>query len=105
MESGKPVSTPCCTDAEYDEAKRLESGALVGTEATAYREVAARLNFLAMDRTDLQYATKEVAKHIANPCNLDWIKIKRVGRYLVFAPRYVQQYLWQELGGHIDAYS
>ena len=53
VESGKPVATPCCTDAEYDETKRLESGALVGTEATAYMEAAARLNFLAMDRTDL----------------------------------------------------
>ena len=26
-------------------------------------------------------------------------------RYLVGAPRYVQQYLWQEFGRHIDAYS
>ena len=105
MESGKPVATPCCTDAKYDDTKRFESGALVGTEATAYREVAARLKFLAMDRTDLQYAAKEVAKHMSNPCNLDWVKIKRVGRYLVGAPRYVQQYLWQEFGGHVDAFS
>ena len=47
----------------------------------------------------------EVAKHIANPCNLDWVKIKRVGRYLVGAPSYVQQYLWQEFCGHVDAFS
>ena len=105
VETGKPVAMPCCTDAENDETKRLDSGALVGTEATAYREVAARLNFLAMDRTDLQYAAKEVTKHMPNPCNLDWVKIKRVGRYLVGAPRYVQQYLWQEFGEHVDAFS
>ena len=58
-----------------------------------------------MDRADLQYAAKEMAKHMANPCNLDWAKVKRVGRYLLGAPRYVQQYLWQEFSGHIDAFS
>ena len=63
------------------------------------------MNFLAMDRTDLQYAAKDVAKHMANPCSLDWIEVKRVRRNLMGAPRYVQQYLWQEFGAHIDAYS
>ena len=42
---------------------------------------------------------------MANHCSLDWIKIKRVWRSLVGAPKYVQQYLRQEFGGHIDAYS
>ena len=37
----KPVATPCCTDAEYDETKRAESRAL---EATLYRAIAAGLN-------------------------------------------------------------
>ena len=63
------------------------------------------MKFLAMDRPDLQYAAKDMAKHMANPCSLDWIKVKRVGKYLVGAPRYVQQYLWQEFNARIDAYT
>ena len=50
-----PVSTPCCADSEYDETKRLESGFLHGAEATLYRGIAARLNYLALDRPGVQY--------------------------------------------------
>ena len=34
-------------------------------EATTYGALAARLNYLALDRTDIQFATKEVAKYMA----------------------------------------
>ena len=62
---------PFSNDAEYDETNRLDNCVFVKAKATAYREVAARLNFSVMDRTDLHYATKDVAKHMANPCGLD----------------------------------
>ena len=100
-----PVSTPCCTDSEYDEAKRGESGWLESAEATAYRALAARLNYLALDRPDVQYPAKEIAKHMANPTNMDWLKLKRVARYLAGAPRYVQRYKWQWPTNKIDGYS
>ena len=45
------------------------------------------MNFLPMDRTDLQYAAKDVTKHMATPTNLDWIQVKCVGTDLVGAPR------------------
>ena len=61
----KPVSTPCCTDAEYDETKRADSRALEGAEATLYRAIAARLHYLALDRVDIQYCAKEIAKHMS----------------------------------------
>ena len=83
----KAVSTPTCADAEHDETKRLESGALQSKDATDYRSIAARLNFLAQDRGDVQYVAKYIAKHMARPMVLDWIKTKRVARYLLGAPK------------------
>ena len=41
--TSKPVLTPCCSDSEYDESTRLESGFLQGSDAV-YRTIAARLN-------------------------------------------------------------
>ena len=83
----KAVSTPTCTDAEYDETKRLESGALQTKEATDYRSIAARFKFLAQDRIDVQYVAKDIAKHMAKPMAVDWIKIRTVVRYLLGAPK------------------
>ena len=55
----------------------------------------ARLNYLAMDRPDIQYATKEAAKRMANPLQSDWLLLKRIGRYLSGAARFVQLLEWQ----------
>ena len=63
-------------------------------EATLYRAIAARLNYLAQDRVDVQFAAKDAAKPISRPAAMDWLKLKRVARYLAGAPRYVQKYAW-----------
>ena len=65
-------------------------------EATLYRAIAARLNHLAQDRVDVQFAAKDVAKHMSRPAAVDWLKLKRVARYPAGAPRYVQTYAWQQ---------
>ena len=85
--------------------KGLESGALQTEDATDYRSIAARLNFLAQDRIDVQYVPKDIAKHMAKPMSLDWSKILRVARYLLGAPRYVQRYEWQHQETRVDAYA
>ena len=105
VECCKPVSTPGCTDAEYDEASRDQYEHLCGEEATQYRAVAARLNYLALDRPDIQFATKEIAKHMSRPVTLDWVKLKRLARYLAGKPRYVQVYQWQSLPARVDAFA
>ena len=71
MSSSKSISTTCCTDVEYDESKRLQSGYLQSSEATAFRGIAARINYSALDRPDLQFAAADIAKHIARPTALD----------------------------------
>ena len=41
-------------------------------EARRYRAIAARLNYLAVDRVDLQYAVKEAARHMSTPRTSSW---------------------------------
>ena len=55
---------------------------LVGSEAARFRAVAARANYLAADRPDIQYAVKEICRNMAKPVEGDWQKLVRLGRYL-----------------------
>ena len=45
--------------------------ALEGAEATLFRAICARLNYLAQDRPDIKFAVKEAARHMARPCTGD----------------------------------
>ena len=65
-------------------------------EATRYRAIAARLNYLAVDRPDVQYAVKEAARAMSRPKVGDWSMLQRIGRYLVGHPRMVMCMHWQE---------
>ena len=78
---------------------------LVGAEATRFRAVAARANYLSSDRPDIQYSVKEVCRRMAQPVEGDWQKLSRLGRYLKGAPRCVLQYPWQEACGPPTGYS
>ena len=62
---------------------------------TKFRALAARLNYLALDRPDLQYCSKNISKYISSPTPTAWRMLKRVGRYLVGAMRVVQLFEWQ----------
>ena len=72
-----------------------KSAELVGAEATRFRAVAARANYLAADRPDIQYAVKEICRKMSGPVHGDWQKLVRLGRYLKGAPRCVLEYRWQ----------
>ena len=60
-----------------------------------YRGLAARANYLAQDRLDIQYAVKEIALRMSSPKDGDMALLKRLGRYLIGAPRAVYTYSWQ----------
>ena len=81
-----------------------EDNFLDSQEAKVFRGLAARLNYLAQDRPDLQYAAKEVSRRMARPSTKDWALLKRVGRYLVGAPRATQTFAWQSPQSVLDAY-
>ena len=72
-----------------------QSEELKGAEATRFRGVAARANYLAVDRPDTEYAVKEVCRRMSAPRKGDWGKLQRLRRYLKGAPRCVLTYPWQ----------
>ena len=56
-------------------------------DATLYRMVAARANYLSPDRIDAQYAIKECCRGMAQPTALHLGKLKRLARYLIGRPQ------------------
>ena len=63
-------------------------------EATSYRGITARANYLAVDRPDLVYSVKELCRGMAKPTKVYWHKLKRLGRYLVDTSRTIVKYDW-----------
>ena len=74
-------------------------------EARKYRGIAARLNYLAPDRIDIQYAVKESARAMSSPKASDWPKLHRLGRYLLGRPRLVIEFPWQNEPSMVTAYT
>ena len=78
---------------------------LVGDQMTHYRSLAARANYLAMDRPDLQYSVKELCRQMSRPSKGAWARLIRVGKYLVHRPRLVLDYPWQDAQDTITVFS
>ena len=114
LENAGSVLTPG-TRAEHDVASapngvlgiplEEESEPMNPQDATRFRGLAARCNYLAQDRVDLQYACKEVSRRMAKPRCQDWQLLKRIGRYLVGAPRFEQIFKWDGRPAHVDVYT
>ena len=77
----KGLDLPVVKDEEEKEAEEEEE--LGSAEATAFRGVAARANYLASDRLDIQFAVKEVCRHMAKPRAASMARLKRLARYLL----------------------
>ena len=50
------------------------------------------MNYLALDRSDLQFAASVLGRTMARPTQRSWSNLKRVGRYLLSRPRVVFEY-------------
>ena len=74
-------------------------------EATLYRALSARCNYLAQDRCDISYAAKELCREFAIPNKDSYARLKRLVRYLVGLPRLIYRYDFQEMPSHIIVYS
>lgn len=87
--------------------ERLESASetLIPDEAKTYRALSARANYLAQDRPDVAFSTKELCREFAVPTRDSYMKLKRVVRYLLGMPRLVYLYDWQEPFTHIDLFT
>ena len=74
-------------------------------DATNYRSVAARANYLSADRPDIMYAVKELCRGMAKPTKGHWLKLKRLGRCLIESGRTVMRYDWQGHEHEVTGYS
>ena len=88
------VTTPGENEARGQEEEENEVE-LSPEEATNYRSIAARANYLSADRPDIMYAVKELCRGMAKPTRGHWLKLKRLGRYLIESGRTVMRYDWQ----------
>ena len=77
--------------------------ALEGATATLYRSMVMRLNYLAQDRPDIQFACKELARGMSSPTEGNWQQLKRLGRYLLLRPRMVMNYDYQSVSTFLDS--
>ena len=82
----------------------VEDKPLPTSEITGFRGQAARANYLAADRIDLQFAAKEVCRYMSAPTETSVAAMKRLGRYLLGHKRLVWTYPYQRAEG-IDVYS
>ena len=89
--------------------KKLErvssTGDLNPHEATMFRAFSARANYLAQDRPDIAFSTKELCREFAVPNHSSFMKLKRVVRYLIGLPRLVYRYEWQKRPTHLDIFT
>ena len=77
---------------------------LTGKDITLFRGVAARCNYLSLDRPDLQYAAKEICREMSAPTLQAFDKLKRIGQFLAGKPRLVWRYEYQPPTAHIDVF-
>ena len=77
---------------------------LPASKTSPYRAVVARCNYLAADRPDCQFASKEVCRWMSAPTELSLKGVKRIGRYLKGRKRLVFKYPWQAVDT-VDVYS
>jgi hypothetical protein len=68
---------------------------LTGSEATSFRAIAARLNYIAQDSPEIMFAAKEVCREMAKPSTGSWNKLKMLSRFVLGREAVVWQYPWQ----------
>ena len=73
-------------------------------EATSFRALAAKCNYLAQDKPDIAYSAKELCRIFAMPNKRSYEKLKRLARYLAGQPRLVYRYPFQNKPVGISVY-
>ena len=64
-----------------------------------------RANFIALDRPDIQYVSKELARAMTKPSVFALEHLKHLARYLAKHPRLVWKFVRQHMPSHIDAFA
>ena len=94
MAQCNPVSTPyvkicAIAPAAIEEAEAKD---MSPADATLYRRAAARINYVALDRPYLSFASRVASSHMSCPKEGDDLLIKRIILYLKGKPRVAIRY-------------
>ena len=103
---GKPESKslgcPALGADKMDEAG--DEDELPKEDVAIFRSVAARSNYLGMDRPDIQYGVKDLCASMSRPTQRSWRQLKQLGRYLVGKPDMTWEYKAGAQTDMIDVY-
>ena len=94
QDESKPVVTPGIKPGDVPE-EPCDQHELVPRDASMCRALVARANYLSQDRSDIQFAVKELSRTMSKPTVGDLKKLKRLGRYLITRTRSVVSYNYQ----------
>ena len=86
LQQGKSVSSPGVSN-DGGDVTPLEP-----SDASQYRSLVMRCNYLALDRPDIHFASKELARSMQHPTKGSWNGLKRLVRYLSGCKRLVWRY-------------
>ena len=92
LENAKVAITP----GEDRQREVPDDDLLDGISASRYREMAARINYLAQDRPDTAFTAKEICRGMSAPTQLHCKILKRCGRYIKGSPRAIARYDFEE---------
>ena len=70
----------------------LDEEPLDESESKRFRALAARANYLAQDRADIQFAVKEACRDVSSPSTASWTVLKRIAKYLLSYPRLIWRF-------------
>ena len=87
MSQCNPVATPYVKPVMSRHSGACVAGgadakAMSPADATLYRRAAARINYVALDRPDLSFASRVASSSMSDPKEGDDLLIKRIIRYL-----------------------
>ena len=80
---------------DYKPDEPWEEEPLGSAEATKFRGLAARANFLTLDCPDLQFPVRQTSREMSAPTVGSWKRLKKIARYLVRRKRVVWHFRWQ----------
>ena len=81
-----------------------ESPALDYESEKKYQSISARMNYLCLDRAEVQYTVKELMRRMSGPTEVDEQRLKRLLRYLKGAARVIFTYPFEELPAALTIY-
>ena len=90
LNNAKTVSSPGVTCKDGDDTP------LSLEDCKRFRSLTMRCNYLALDRPDINYSAKELARRMQNPTKSSWNGLKRLARYLAGCPRLIWKYEQQD---------